>query len=224
MKLKKENLLLYAITDSMFKGLNKIEEQVEKAILGGATIVQYREKNLNFKEMILEAEKIKEICKKYNIPFIINDNLELTVEIDADGVHLGENDLSIKEARLKLGNNKIIGATAKTIQQAIIAQEETADYIGSGAIFPSNTKKEALPMNLQTIKKICEAVQIPVVAIGGITGENILQLENLGISGVAVVGGIFATENIESSARELKKKAELMQRSNYENSINNCRK
>lgn len=224
MKLKKESLLLYAITDSIFRRKDKLENQVEKAILGGATIVQYREKELKFKEMITEAENIKVICKKYNVPFIVNDNVDLAIEIDADGIHLGQDDISVKEARLKLGANKIIGATAKTIKQALIAQEEKADYIGSGAVFPSITKKQALQLDLQTIKQICENVQIPVVAIGGINCENILHLKNLGISGVAVVGGIFATENIEASARELKKKAELMQRSNYENSINNCRK
>ncbi len=210
MKLKKEDLILYAVTDSSWIGSEKLEVHVEKAILGGATFIQYREKELNYNEMLKQAIKIKEVCKKYKVPFIVNDNIEIAIEIEADGVHLGQLDFAVKEARRLLGKEKIIGATAKTIKQAIQAQNEEADYIGSGAVFGSKTKLNTLSMDLRTLKEITENVKIPVVAIGGINKKNVKKLKNTGISGIAVVSGIFAEKNIEKASRKLKRKAELI--------------
>lgn len=155
-----------------------------------------------------EARQLLELCHKYDVPLIINDNVRLALDIDADGVHLGQDDMNPIKARGLLGEGKIIGVTAKTTEQALKAQQDGADYLGSGAVFGSNTKKDAKPMTKETLKAITEAVDIPVVAIGGINADNVTELEGTGICGVAVVGGIFDCNDIEAAARHLKEKVE----------------
>ena len=201
--IKREKLKLYAITDSSWLNGDTLAHQVELAIAGGATIVQLREKNKS-KEALKElALEIKSVCNRYKVPFIVNDDVELAKEIDADGVHVGQNDASVKSARQILGADKIVGATAKTIEQAQIAQEQGADYLGSGAVFGSTTKKDALPMTMELLNEICHSVQIPVVAIGGIDATNIGRLKGTDIAGAAVVSGIFAQPDIKEGARKL---------------------
>ena len=192
--MKREQVLLYAITDRAWLGGRTLAEAVEQAILGGVSMIQLREKEMNTEELIQSGNEIKSVCNKYGVPLIINDNVEAAKKINADGVHLGQDDMPIKEARAILGNNKIIGITAKTVEQAMKAEKDGADYIGSGAVFGTTTKSNAVKMELDTLRAITQAVNIPVTAIGGITAENIDGLCNTGISGVAVVSGIFAQE------------------------------
>lgn len=205
MKLQKDDLLLYAITDRSWLGDSTLTEQVEKALKGGITMLQLREKNMPYEQVRQTAIELKTLCRKYSIPFIINDYVELAKEIGADGVHVGQSDTSVSRARALLGENAIIGATAKTVEQALEAQEQGADYLGSGAVFGSGTKLDAKPMEHALLQSICEAVSIPVVAIGGITRENVAVLKGRGMSGIAVIGGIFGQEDIQLAASELKK-------------------
>lgn len=200
--MNKELLKLYAITDSSLLSDETLKEAVEAAILGGATIIQLREKNISKEELVKEALEIKEVCDKYNVPLIINDNVQVAKEINATGVHIGQNDMEYSKAREILGDTAIIGVTAKTIEQARKAYELGADYIGSGAVFGSTTKKDALPMTRELLSEICESVEMPVVAIGGINKDNILSLKGIKIAGVAVVSGIFKG-NIKENAEEL---------------------
>lgn len=203
----KKILRLYAVTDRSWLNGRALEDDIEKAIKGGVTLVQLREKNIATDDIIKSAISIKSVCKKHGIPLIINDNVDAVIGSDADGVHLGQSDMSISEARKILGKNKIIGATAKTVEQAHKAELEGADYLGSGAIFGTTTKDDAKKMDIKTLKSITQSVKIPVIAIGGITGENILELRGTGISGAAVVSGIFAQNDIEKAAEDLYKKA-----------------
>lgn len=206
MKLQEKDLLLYAITDRSWLANKTLPEQVEKALKGGITMLQLREKNMPYEELRQTAIELQKLCRSYHIPFIINDYVELAREIGADGVHVGQSDCSVLEARRFLGSNVIIGATAKTVEQALTAQEQGADYLGSGAVFGSRTKLDAKPMEHELLQQICKAVNIPVVAIGGITGKNITELKGKGMAGVAVVGGIFGEKDIELAAATLKKK------------------
>ncbi len=206
MKLQKDDLLLYAITDRSWLVEETLTEQVEKALKGGITMLQLREKNMPYEQVRQTAIELKTLCRKYSIPFIINDYVELAKEIGADGVHVGQSDTSVSRARALLGENAIIGATAKTVEQALEAQAQGADYLGSGAVFGSGTKLDAKPMEHALLQSICEAVSIPVVAIGGITRENVAVLKGRGMAGIAVVGGIFGQENIKQAAFELKKR------------------
>ena len=206
MNIDKKTLRLYAITDRTWLNGRGLNDDVEKAIKGGATIIQLREKNMNYDELVKSAIKIKEVCRKYNVPFIINDNVEVAKAVDADGVHLGQGDMNAAKARKILGNAKIIGVTAKTIEQAKKAEADGADYLGSGAVFGSSTKSNAIKMEIPTLKSITEAVNIPVVAIGGICIENISKLKGSGIAGAAVVSGIFAEEDIQKAANDLYKR------------------
>lgn len=211
MKLQKEDLLLYAITDRSWLGKETLAEQVEKALMGGITMLQLREKNMPYEQVRQTAIELQKLCRRYHVPFIINDYVELAKEIGADGVHVGQSDMNVITAREILGPDAIIGATAKTVEQALTAQAQGADYLGSGAVFGSSTKLDAKPMEHGLLQKICKAVTIPVVAIGGITGENVSALKGRGMAGVAVVGGIFGQENIKQAAAELKKKMIEMQ-------------
>lgn len=202
-----EQLLLYAITDhSLLKG-KSLESQVELALKGGATILQLREKSLNYDDFLEQALRLKPICKKYRVPLIINDNVEVALEADADGVHVGQEDMQAKEAREKLGPDKIIGVSCKTVDEALEAQTRGADYLGVGAIFPTKSKEDADPISFEALNEIVEAVDIPVVAIGGIELKNIAQLQESGISGVSVISAIFAQDDIENATRLLKKEA-----------------
>lgn len=202
----RKNLKLYAITDRAWLKGESLAHQVELAIKGGTTIVQLREKHLQGQELETLALEVQQVCKRYHVPFIINDDVELAKKIDADGVHVGQSDMAVEQARAILGPDKIVGATAKTIEQAQIAEKQGADYLGSGAMFGSTTKTDALPMTTELLQQICKSVQIPVVAIGGITIDNVEQLKDCSIAGVAVVSGIFAQEDIEKAAQEFRAK------------------
>lgn len=207
MSIDRKILRLYAVTDRMWLNGRTLAEDVEKALKGGVTLLQLREKNMKFDDFVKSANEIKEVCRKYNVPLIINDNIDAAKAVDADGVHLGQDDFPAKTAREILGKNKIIGVTAKTIRQAQKAEKDGADYLGSGAIFGTSTKGNAVKMDMATLISITASVNIPVAAIGGITGKNILSLAGTGIAGAAVVSGIFAAEDIESAAKDLYEKA-----------------
>lgn len=199
----KKQLILYAITDRSWLNGEPLTAAVEKALKGGVTLLQLREKNISEADFIKSAQEIKQICKEHGVPLIINDNVNVALAVDADGVHLGQGDMPISKARQILGENKIIGITAKTVEQAKNAEKNGADYLGSGAVFGTSTKSDAKKMELEMLKEITSAVKIPVVAIGGITSENVTQLKNTGISGAAVVSGVFAEDDIEAASRQL---------------------
>ena len=207
MKFKREHCILYGVTDRKWLKGESLCSQVEKALKGGATMIQLREKTLGGEEFRREALQIQKLCGEYGVPFLINDNVMLACEIDADGVHVGQKDMSVSDARRLLGPGKIIGATAKTVEQAVRAQAEGADYLGSGAVFGTETKGDAVRMDHELLDKICESVKIPVVAIGGISRENILELKGRKMAGMAVVSGIFGCDDIEKGTAELKKLA-----------------
>ena len=177
---------------------------MEKALKGGATMIQLREKDLSEEAFLDEARSIKELCGRYGVPFLINDSVEIAAAVDADGVHVGQSDMEAGDVRRRLGEGKIIGVSAQTVEQALLAEKHGADYLGVGAVFHTGTKKDASDVSGQTLKDICAAVHIPVVAIGGITAENMKHLAGSGICGVAVVSAIFAEDNIEEAARRLK--------------------
>ena len=206
MNITREQLKLYAVTDRSWLGNETLYEQVEKALKGGVTLVQLREKELDEETFEKEGRELLELCHRYHVPLIINDNVALAKKINADGVHIGQSDMEMQHARELLGADKIIGVTAKTVEQAKAAQVAGADYLGSGAVFGTSTKADAKPMELALFQKICESVEIPVVAIGGISGDNVLQLKGRKMAGIAVVSGIFACEDIEKGTAELLEK------------------
>lgn len=207
MKLNK-SLLLYAITDRHWLNGKTLYSQVELALKGGATMIQIREKDLDENAFLKEAEQIQSLCAKYCVPFIVNDNVELAVKIGADGVHVGQSDMAAKDVRALIGKDKILGVSAQTVKQALEAQKFGADYLGTGAIFPTGSKDDAQVLGVQTLKEICSAVNIPVVAIGGISKDNILELKKSGIAGVSVISAIFAQNDIVAATAELKSLAE----------------
>lgn len=207
MKLNK-SLLLYAITDRHWLNGKTLYSQVELALKGGATMIQIREKDLDENAFLKEAEQIQSLCAKYCVPFIVNDNVELAVKIGADGVHVGQSDMAAKDVRALIGKDKILGVSAQTVEQAIEAQKCGADYLGTGAVFPTGSKDDAQVLGVQTLKEICSAVNIPVVAIGGISKDNILELKKSGIAGVSVISAIFAQNDIVAATAELKSLAE----------------
>lgn len=202
--MKKEDLLLYAVTDRRWANKQSLKEQIELSLKGGVTFLQLREKNLSEEEFLKEAREIKALAKEYKVPFIINDNGDVAMKVDADGVHVGQDDKDAKEVRKIIGKNKILGVSAQTIKQAIKAEKDGADYIGVGAVFPTGTKKDAENLSIEILKKICQSVTIPVVAIGGITKENILKLKGSKIAGVALVSAIFASKDIKQDCQKLK--------------------
>lgn len=204
MKLTKDMMRLYAVTDRSWLRGQTLCEQVEQALIGGATLVQLREKELDEETFLQEAVDMVKLCHRYGVPLLINDNVEIARRSGADGVHVGQDDMKAAAVRSILGSDMIVGVTAKTVEQAICAQEAGADYLGSGAVFGSATKLNAKPMAKEHLKTICNAVSIPVVAIGGINRHNILELAGTDISGVAVVSGIFAAEDIEAECRHLR--------------------
>ena len=204
MKLTKEMLRLYAVTDRSWLRGQTIYEQVEQALIGGATMVQLREKELDEDTFMREAVEMAKLCHRYGVPLLINDNVEIARRSGADGVHVGQDDMEAASVRSVLGSDMIVGVTAKTVEQALRAQEAGADYLGSGAVFGSATKLNAKPMTKELLNAICHAVQIPVVAIGGINRQNILELAGTDISGVAVVSGIFAADDIAAECRHLR--------------------
>lgn len=208
MKLDRESLLLYAVTDRAWLHGRKLAEDVEKALLGGATFVQLREKDASFEEFLEQAQEVKEVCKKYNVPFVINDNIEVALAVNADGIHVGQSDMEAGSVREKLGKDKIIGVSTRTVEEALLAQERGADYLGVGAMFQTSTKLDAADVTFEELKAICAAVEIPVVAIGGISNHNVAELGGTGIDGVAVVSAIFAAEDIRKATSEMKQNLE----------------
>lgn len=204
MKLNSKDLFLYAVTDRKWTGKKTLFEQVEESIKGGVTFVQIREKELEYKLFLDEAIKMKDLCKKYDIPFVVNDNVDIAIKSNADGVHVGQEDMEASNVREMIGKDKILGISVQTLEQAIEAEKKGADYLGVGAIFPTNSKDNAVKVSIETLSLICKSVNIPVVAIGGINKTNINQLKNTGISGVALISAIFENDDIEYATRELK--------------------
>lgn len=200
----REQMLLYAVTDRHWLKGQTLYEQVEEALKGGATFIQLREKDLTEEEFLEEAKKIQQLCKKYRVPFIINDNVKLAKEIDADGVHVGQSDMEALDVRAQLGEDKIIGVSARTVEQALLAEKHGADYLGVGAVFQTGTKTDAREVEHSVLKEICTKVDIQVVAIGGITQDNVKELSGSGINGVAVISAIFAQKDIETATAKLK--------------------
>lgn len=208
MGLKLEDCILYAVTDTSWLRGQTLAQQVEAALRGGATMVQLREKELEGEALEQEAREILAVCRKYGVPLLINDDVMLAKKIGAEGVHVGQSDMAAAEARSILGPDAIIGVTARTIEQAQAAEKAGADYLGSGAVFETSTKKDAKPLDPAYFQQICESVSIPVVAIGGITANNIRQLEGRKMSGFAIVSGIFAAQDIEAQTKKLWKAAQ----------------
>lgn len=214
MNITPRQMLLYAVSDRAWsRDDEEFTAQVRQAVMSGVTVFQLREKQADYEQFKRIALSIKPICKEYGVPLIINDNVKLAKEIDADGVHLGQDDLDITSAREYLGQDKIIGVSAHNVAEALAAQQGGADYLGSGAAFVTSTKTDAGAIDRKVLADIAHTVKIPVVAIGGINAENITQLQNLGLDGVAVVSAIFAAEDIPCAVRELKAKAELVAQS-----------
>lgn len=207
MKFDKESLALYVVTDRTWINGRNLLDDVQLAIKGGATFLQMREKSLEFAEFVKEATVIKSAARQSSIPFIINDNIDVALAVDADGVHIGQNDLSASKARAMIGNDKILGVSASTVEQAVKAQKDGADYIGVGAVFSTSTKHDANYISFNILSQICKAVSIPVVAIGGISEDNALELKGTGIDGIAVISAIFAASDIEYAARRMSRLA-----------------
>ena len=210
MKCDKKDLLLYAVTDRRWLGGRRLADQVEEALKGGVTFVQLREKDLDEERFLEEAREIKELCGRYQVPFVINDNVDIAQAVDADGVHVGQSDMEAGDVRARLGQDKIIGVSAQTVEQALLAESRGADYLGVGAVFATGSKADASEVDHETVKAICQAVHIPVIAIGGITGENVGALTGTGVCGVAVISAIFAQEDVEEETRKLKEAVRCM--------------
>lgn len=208
--IKPEELLLYAVTDRHWLNGATLISQVEAALKGGATFIQLREKNLDDKAFYQEALEIQKLCKEYKVPFVINDNVELAKKIGADGVHVGQSDMEALDVRKVLGDDKIIGVSAQTVEQAELAEKHGADYLGVGAVFPTESKNDATEVSFEMLQEICEHVHIPVIAIGGITRDNVVELSQSGICGIAVISAIFGQTNIETATADLKKQTKKM--------------
>lgn len=210
MKFNKDMLLLYAVTDQTWVGKQTLLEQIEDALKGGVTIVQLREKKLDEVSFVEEAILAKELCHKYGVPLIINDNVEVALKSGADGVHVGIEDAPVAEIRKRVPLDFIIGATCKTVEQAKTAEAAGADYMGVGAVFPSLTKTNAIRITNEQLREIISSVSIPAVAIGGISHDNVLEIKGSKVSGVAVVSAIFGAEDIKFATVQLKEKAKAV--------------
>ena len=204
MKCDKQNMLLYAVTDRAWVGKQTLYEQVESALKGGVTCVQLREKELDDEAFLKEAVEIHALCQRYGVPFFVNDNVDIAIRCHAEGIHVGQEDMAAAQVRQRVGEGVMIGVSAHTVQEALDAVAHGADYLGVGAVFATHTKTDVSEMPRQTLLDICNAVDVPVVAIGGIHKENILQLKGTGVDGVALVSAIFAAKDIEAECRELR--------------------
>ncbi|MCI8341936.1 MAG: thiamine phosphate synthase [Firmicutes bacterium] len=205
MKVYKKDMQLYVVTDRTWLGEKKLECEVEKICQAGATFIQLREKNITDDEFVKEALAIKKVTDKYKIPFVINDNVHVAKAVDADGVHIGQSDMEAKKARSVLGNEKIVGISAGSVEEALCAEKNGADYIGVGAVFHTDTKTDATSVTYDDMRKIISSVKIPVVAIGGIDKHNIMQLKGTGVSGVAVISAVFSADDVYEATAELLK-------------------
>ena len=203
MRLDKKHMLLYAVTDRAWVGTKSLYEQVKEALENGVTCVQLREKELDESDFLKEAKQISTLCKEYKVPFIVNDNVNIAIACKAEGIHIGQEDMELTNVRKLVGEDMIIGVSAHNVEEAIKAQEGGADYIGIGAVFATSTKTDVDVLSFETLRSICEAVDIPTVAIGGIKKDNICKLEGSGIDGVAVVSAIYAAKDIATATKEL---------------------
>ena len=210
MKCSKEMMLLYAVTDRMWTGKQTLMEQVEDALKGGATCMQLREKELDEAAFLQEALEMKALCEKYHVPFFVNDNVEIAVKCKADGIHVGQSDMATAKVRQTVGENMMIGVSVHSVEEALEAVRNGADCLGVGAMFSTSTKANADVLTKEVLKEICDAVDVPVVAIGGISKENMKELSGTGVDGVALVSAIFAAEDIEQECRVLRQLAEEM--------------
>ena len=210
MKCDKRHMLLYAVTDRAWTGKRTLYQQVEAALKGGVTCVQLREKALDETAFLQEARDICALCRRYGVPFIVNDNVDVAVACGADGVHVGQEDMEAGEVRRRVGEDMILGVSVHTVEEARQAIRNGADYLGLGAVFPTGTKTDADVMPGDMIRAICGAVDVPTVAIGGMNRSNILQLSGSGVDGAALVSAIFGAEDIEGVCRELRALAEEM--------------
>ena len=202
--MNKDALSLYGITDRYWLNGRPLIHDVQLALEGGVTMIQLREKNLDEESFYREAIEIKELCKKFHVPFIINDNVELAKKVDADGVHVGQNDMAAQDVRAIIGPDKILGVSTQTVEEALLAQKMGADYLGVGAVFPTGSKDHCWVLSHDLCREICSAVTIPVVAIGGINLGNISKLSGLGFSGISLISAIFGQSDIKSAAMKLK--------------------
>ena len=205
MKFTKESLKLYVITDRSWIGYRSMSEEVEKTLKAGATCLQIREKNISYDEYVSKSIELRKICNKYNVPFIVNDNIEVALASGADGVHVGQNDILNKNVRSIIGSDKILGISVNSIELAIAAEKAGADYIGVGSIQLSPTKGESKILSTEYVNEICNSVSIPVVAIGGINEQNIPILKGIGIAGVAVISAVFGKEDVAEATYKLRK-------------------
>lgn len=210
MRCDKRHMLLYAVTDRAWTGKQTLYEQVEAALKGGVTCVQLREKELDETAFLQEAKALCALCRRYVVPFIVNDNVEIAIACGADGIHVGQEDLAAGEVRRRVGENMILGVSVHTVEEARQAVRDGADYLGLGAVFPTSTKTDVEQMPNETLRAICDAVDVPIVAIGGINRGNILKLAGSGVDGVALVSAIFSAEDIEGTCRELRAMSEEM--------------
>jgi thiamine-phosphate pyrophosphorylase len=204
LKVDKNSMLLYVVTDRSWLGENRLENQVEEIIKSGASFIQLREKELSFNEFVSVGKKIMKITAENNVPFVINDNIEVALALNADGVHVGQSDMHAKNVRALIGEDKILGVSVQTVEQALLAEEHGADYLGVGAVFSTSTKNDADDISFETLQAICNVASIPVVAIGGISEKNIMELKGTGIDGVAVVSAIFAKPDVAAATKELR--------------------
>ena len=207
-RVNKQQLLLYAITDRTWLNGTSLYEAVEESLKGGVTCLQLREKKLDTECFLEEARQLKPLCRSYGVPLIINDNVDIALKSDADGVHIGQSDGDIVETRARIGHDKILGVSAATVKEALEAERAGADYLGVGAVFPTNSKNDAENVSILTLRNICNAVSIPVVAIGGITLDNLSLLTDSGICGIAVISAIYAQKDIQTAARRSRTEVE----------------
>lgn len=208
MKCDKKTMLLYAVTDRAWVGRQSFYEQVEAALKGGATCVQLREKELDNAAFLKEAMELSALCRQYGVPFFINDNVEVAIKCQADGVHVGQEDMEAAKVRQQVGSDMMIGVSVHSVEEALEAVRNGADCLGVGAMFSTSTKTDANVLSKDTLRDICAAVDIPVVAIGGIGKSNMRQLAGTGVDGVALVSAIFAADDIENECRLLRRLAE----------------
>lgn len=212
MKVESKAMTLYAVTDAAWAGKQTLMEQVKDALDGGITFLQLREKNLDRDAFLKEAREMAELSRQYHVPFVVNDEVEIALECGADGVHVGQDDMACQNARKLLGPDKIIGVSVHNVEEALKAQADGADYLGLGAVKATPTKTDAKVVEFEEIQRVCEAVSIPVVAIGGIKKDNLMELQGSHVDGIAVVSAIFGAEDIGQETENLRKKAEEMKR------------
>jgi len=210
MSCDKKAMLLYAVTDRAWTGKQSLYEQVESALKGGATCVQLREKELDDAAFLQEAMEISALCKRYRVPFFVNDKVEIAIRCHADGIHVGQEDMAAAQVRQRVGSDMMIGVSVHSVEEALEAVRNGADCLGVGAVFSTSTKTDVNVLPRETLREICAAVDIPVVAIGGIGKSNISQLAGTGVDGVALVSAIFAADDIERECRLLRRLSEEM--------------